>query len=94
MWGSVMGLGLNIIGAGLVYYGVRVSIAKANALEEVELPRLMDDLGSSENLERNRQLSHARAVERVRASRWAAAGLTCFVIGFVLQVIGSWPKGS
>jgi len=33
------------------------SIAKANALEEVAIPVLMDDLGSPEIVEENRQLS-------------------------------------
>lgn len=92
LWGSVLGLGLDIIGACLVYFGIRIGIEKASALEEVELPRLMGDLGSPENLERNRQLSFARAGERVRASRSAAVGLACFVLGFMLQAIGSWPK--
>ena len=91
-WGSVIGLGFDIAGAVLVYFGVRITIAKANALEEVELPKLLGDLGSPENLERNRHLSLGRALERVRASRWAAAGLVCFVLGFALQAIGSWPK--
>ncbi len=91
-WGSVLGLGLDIVGAGLVYFGVSVTIAKANALEEVEMPRLLGDLGSPENLERNKQLSLSRAAERIRAGRWAAAGLWCFVFGFALQAVGSWPR--
>ena len=91
-WGSALGLGLDIVGAGLVYFGVSVTIAKANALEEVEMPRLLGDLGSPENLERNKQLSVARAIERMRASRWAAAGLVFFILGFTLQAIGGWPR--
>ena len=92
-WGPVGGLTLDIVGAVLVYLGVRISIYKAGALEEVELPRLMDDLGSPENLRRNRELSHARALERLRSSKWAAAGLVCFILGFLLQAVGSWPRG-
>jgi hypothetical protein len=92
-WGSVIGLGFDVVGAVLVYYGIRISIAKANALEEVAIPVLMDDLGSPENIEENRQLSQDRAMERIRASRWAAAGLACFILGFLLQAVGSWPRG-
>ncbi len=39
-WGAVLGLVLDIVGASLVYFGVKVTIAEANALEEVEMPRL------------------------------------------------------
>lgn len=91
-WGVVVGLGFDIMGAILVYNGVRVSLVKADALEQIELPRLFDDVGSSENLERNRQLSLRRAAERFRASRWAAFGLGCFILGFLLQIIGGWPR--
>ena len=92
-WGSVIGLAFDIVGAILVYYGIRINIDKADALEQVKVPVLMDDLGSPENIRENQLLSRGRAFERVRASRWAAAGLLCFLLGFVLQAIGSWPKG-
>lgn len=91
-WGCVLGLCLDVVGTVVVFLGVRISIEKANALEEVELPRLMDDIGSPENLQRNKHLSLNRAKERVRASQWAGAGLICFLAGFLLQAIGSWPK--
>lgn len=91
-WGTVVGLGLDVVGAILVFNGVRVSLARANALEHIELPRLFDDVGSPENLERNKQLSIRRAAERCRASRWAALGLGCFILGFLLQIISGWPR--
>lgn len=92
-WGSVLGLSLDIVGAVLVYYGIRINIARADALEQVVVPVMMDDLGSRENIKQNQDLSHGRALERLRASRWAAAGLALFVLGFALQAISSWPKG-
>lgn len=91
-WGSVLGLGLDIVGAILVYYGVRINFAKADALEEVAVPVLFDDLGSSENICQNKRLSHNRALERVKASRWATAGVVFLILGFLLQFIGNWPK--
>src|SRR6267143_3207944 len=91
-WSSVLGVTIDILGAVLVYVGVRIGIAKATALEQIALGETIDEYGSGDLLNRNAELSAARAQERVRAARWAAFGLACFVIGFVLQGIGSWPK--
>jgi hypothetical protein len=91
-WGSVIGIGFDILAACLVWYGVRINIAKANALEEVALLHTFDDLGSPNNLARNEELSSARAAERVRASRWATIGLALFILGFLFQLLGDWPR--
>lgn len=93
-WGSVLGLIVDIFGAALVFRGVKISIEKANALEEVALATGIDGVGSQEILMRNKALSKNRASERVRASEWARWGLGCFLFGFILQGIASWPKCS
>ena len=90
-WASVLGLVLDILGAVLVYLGVRITIDKANALEQVAVASMIDDV-SMRLVEQNEELSRARARERVRARNWAAAGLACFITGFILQAIGNWPK--
>ena len=91
-WGSVIGLAFDIAGALLVYIGVRVTIARAFALEDIPVAKLFDDLGSPEMVEKHERLNDARAAERLRASRWARYGLVLFLVGFVLQAVGSWPK--
>lgn len=91
-WGSVAGVTFDIVGAILVYHGVRIKIEKATAIEHIVLNNMIDDLGSPAVREANERLSAERASERVRGSRWAGIGLAFFVIGFVLQGLGSWPK--
>ncbi len=91
-WGSFVGLVFDIVGALLVYVGVRITIARATAIEQIHQVRLFDDLGDPELLKRNEAVAAERARERVRASAWAGIGLICFLIGFTLQAIGAWPK--
>jgi hypothetical protein len=91
-WASVVGLALDIIGALLVYRGVHITVAKASALEQLELAKLIDDISSDEIIARNERLVNDRANERLRARNWAGFGLVCFIVGFALQTIGNWPK--
>jgi len=90
-WGMVVGPALDLVGAVLVFQGVRIGLNHAIEIETVAIPRLFDDLGSEENLRQNEQLSAARAAERVRASRWALAGLLFFILGFSVQLTAGWP---
>jgi hypothetical protein len=52
----------------------------------------MDDIGGATIVQRATESSNKRAQERLRAKRWSLAGLFFFVLGFLLQAIGSWPK--
>lgn len=92
IWGSVIGLLFDIVGAYLVYMGVRISFAEAFRLESPVLPMLMDDLGNEVMALQARKLSHDRVKERLRAKFWSFVGLAFFILGFLLQAIGSWPK--
>lgn len=93
-WGSVLGVTFDIIGAVLVYVGVRINFRQAAMLEDIKVGKTIDDIGAPEILMWNEQQAVARARERVRAARWARVGLVFFIVGFALQAIGSWPKGS
>jgi len=92
-WGPFVGLMFDIVGASLVYVGVRISIVRATAIEQIFQVRLFGDMGDPDLLRKNEEVADERARERVRASKWAMAGLICFVIGFILQAIGAWPSG-
>lgn len=91
-WGAVVGLGFDFVGAILVYVGVRMSLIDALALEKPVVEMTINDLGSPETVAAAHAASEGRARERVRAGRWAFAGLLLFLLGFLLQAIGSWPK--
>lgn len=91
-WGSVIGLAFDIGGACLVYVGVRTSLAEALRLEAPLVAMSIFDIGGQDMVERANAASHLKAQERLRAKRWSLAGLVFFLLGFVLQAIGSWPK--
>lgn len=91
-WASVIGLFFDIVGAVIVWFSVRITIEKANALEEVALPISFDGVGSPENIKENKILSEKRAKERVRASKLALIGLGFFITGFCIQAYGSLPN--
>lgn len=91
-WVSVIGLGFDMVGAILIYVGVRMSLTDALVLEKPVVAMTIDDIGGAKALAAAHAASERRARERVRAARWALAGLTLFLLGFVLQAIGSWPK--
>lgn len=91
-WGSVIGLAFDIIGACLVYIGVRTSLAEALRLEAPVVPMTINDIGGANIVQKAREASNLRAQERLRAKHWALVGLVFFLLGFLLQAIGSWPK--
>jgi hypothetical protein len=91
-WGSVLGVAFDIVGAVVVYVGVRISFRQAAMLEQIKQVETIDDMGAPDVLMWNSGQAQARARDRVRASRWAGAGLAFFIFGFLLQGIGGWPK--
>ncbi len=91
-WGGVIGPAFDIVGAILIYCGVRIGIHRARVLEETPVIKTFNDLGSKKNIEDNQALSEGRAVERVKAGNFATIGLFCLVIGFVLQILANWPN--
>jgi len=91
-WGSVIGLGFDLLGAILVFCGVWTNIKAALQLEQTAPLKMFDDLGSPENLAADRFQTEARARERVRTSRWALWGLASLGFGFALQAFSAWPR--
>jgi hypothetical protein len=87
-----VGLLFDILGAGLVYVGVCITIRRAAAIETIHQIQTIDDMGDPDLLRKNSAVAEDRARERVRASAWAGAGLISFLVGFTLQAIGAWPK--
>ncbi len=91
-WGSVIGLAFDIGGACLVYSGVRTSLAEAHRLEAPVVPMTFDDIGGEGMVQRANEASNQRVQERLRAKRRSCFGLVLFILGFLLQAIGNWPK--
>ena len=91
-WGSVIGLAFDILGVILVYLGVRTSLAEALRLEAPIVPMTIDDIGGEAMVRKATESANSRAKERLRAKHWSLVGLVCFVLGFLLQGVGSWPK--
>jgi hypothetical protein len=91
-WGAVVGLGFDIVGAILVYLGVRTPLRQAFLLERHVVGETIDDIGAPELLAKNEAFQRDRARERRRASQSAWWGLVFFVLGFALQAISAWPK--
>jgi len=91
-WGAVVGLGFDIVGATLVYLGVRTPLRQAFLLERHVVGETIDDIGAPELLAKNEAFQRDRARERRRASQSAWWGLVFFVLGFALQAISAWPK--
>ncbi|MDO8826736.1 hypothetical protein [Methylophaga sp.] len=87
----IIGLFLDVFGVVLIAMGIWITINKANALEKIALPMLMDDLGSPENEQRNNFLSKKRAEERIKARNFTLCASLFFIIGFGFQIYGSWP---
>ena len=75
-WLNVVGLIFNLLGAGVIAAGVIASRASVD--------RVMASLYSGPN--------PAAQADRQRQSRFAILGLVLLCIGFVLQIIGSWPR--
>ena len=91
-WGAVIGLVFDIAGACFVYMGVRTTLVEALHIEASVLPEDLYAVGSREIGQRAEEGSLRRAQERLRAKRWSRFGLVFFVLGFVLQAVGGWPK--
>ena len=91
-WGAVIGLAFDIAGACFVYVGVRTSLAEALRLEAPVVPMTIADIGGNDIVQRANAASNLRAQERLRAKIWSLVGLVFFIMGFLLQAIGSWPK--
>jgi hypothetical protein len=75
-WLNVVGLICNLLGAGVIAVGVIASRAS--------IDRVMASLYSGP--------SPAAQADRRRQSRFAILGLGLLCIGFLLQIIGSWPR--
>ena len=75
-WVNVTGLIFNLLGAGVVAAGVMASRAS--------IDRVMASLSSGPN--------PAAQADRRRQSHFAILGLGLLCIGFVLQIIGNWPR--
>jgi hypothetical protein len=75
-WLNVAGLIFNLLGAGIIAAGVIASRAS--------IDRVMASLYSGPN--------PATQTDRRRQSRFAILGLGLLCIGFMLQIIGSWPR--
>ncbi|MEK6592185.1 MAG: hypothetical protein AABZ67_03785 [Pseudomonadota bacterium] len=91
-WGSVFGLGFDIVGAVLVYLGVRTTLRQAFLLERRVVEETVDDIGAPELIAKNEAFNRDRARERARASQSAWWGLVFFVLGFALQAVSAWPN--
>jgi hypothetical protein len=91
-WGAVAGLGFDIVGAILVYLGVRTPLRQAFLLERHVDGQTVGDIGDPEVRAKNEAFQRDRARERTRASQSAWWGLVFFVLGFALQAVSSWPK--
>ncbi len=81
-WLSVVGLMCDMIGAAVLSYGLVISRKKA---VELSLPYIAAD-----DLEHN--LGHPQAQDRLKQSRNALIGLGFLLLGFLLQILGNWPR--
>ncbi len=75
-WLNVAGLIFNLLGAGVIAAGVIASQAL--------IDRVTASLYGGPN--------PAAQADRRRQSRFAILGLGLLCIGFLLQIIGSWPR--
>lgn len=93
-WGHVIGLSLDIVGATLVYRGVRTPLRQAFLLERQVVGESIAEIGAPELLAQNEVFKRDRARERSRASQYAWWGFVFFVVGFLIQTISVWPKSA
>jgi rRNA processing protein Gar1 len=82
-WCTIIGLCLDIIGALFLAFGLIISKRKA---VELGVAWLADE----ENLEENYKTPPVK--DRIIQARNARIGIIFLVLGFVLQIIGSWPR--
>jgi len=81
-WFTVIGLVSDLIGAGLLCYGLIIS--KKQAIE-LGVSRICGD-HDDENL------MLPQVADRLKQSRNAIIGIFFLGIGFLLQIYGSWPR--
>ncbi len=81
-WYSVVGLTLDAIGALVIVYGVFISKRKVGALIKDAKPYYSE--------KPNEQSPSIR--DRILQSRFAKVGAVLLFVGFVLQIIGNWPR--
>jgi hypothetical protein len=77
-------LGLLVALSGAIVLACALVISRKQALS-VGVARVADD-----NDELNLNLPHVR--RKQRESRFAFVGMVLLVIGFLLQIAGSWPR--
>jgi hypothetical protein len=82
-WLTVVGLSLDIIGA--IFLAFKLIISDEEAIE-LGGAWLEDGDNPKNNFE------NPPVKDRVIQSRNAKAGITLLVLGFLLQLIGSWPR--
>jgi len=81
-WLNIIGLGLDIIGAIVLSYGLIIS--KKSAIE------LGTSRYSGETAKENLKLPKVK--DRLKQSTNAIIGLVFLVGGFILQIIANWPN--
>lgn len=77
-------IGLFIALAGAVTFAFGLIISRKQALW-VGVARMAEDSD-----EKNICLPHVR--DRLRESKYALAGVILLTIGFLLQIVGNWPR--
>jgi hypothetical protein len=83
-WFNVAGLVLDIVGASVQAWSF-VSLTEAEEFEQGQTVR-----GAAPSVPRNLELARIRGLlQDAMLARW---GWGLLVAGFVLQLIGSWPK--
>ena len=82
-WGSVIGLVFDIIGATFVAYEV-VNQYHGKKFE----PQIDPDIGIAFPPKETKEY----LIWNIRKYFWMKIGLLCLIIGFTLQIIGSWPN--
>jgi len=83
-WLNVLGLLCDLIGAVFLAYGLMIS--KKQAIE-LGVSRFCGDEDDDET-----NLSLPAVRDRVKQSHNAKVGLAFLVFGFLLQIIGNWPR--
>lgn len=80
-WLNILGLTLSL--AGAVSLALGLIISRKRALK-IGVSRFAED-----DDKKNIRLPHVR--DELRESRFALMGLILLIIGFLLQIVGSWP---
>jgi hypothetical protein len=81
-WLNLAGLFFALAGAVVLASGLIISRKRAL---RVGIPRLAEDTDDS-----NVNLPHVRHIQR--ESRSALIGIILLVVGYLLQIVGNWPR--